>query len=312
MCWRFTSAAVMFISVRHKHIKMNKLILITFLLCFNFFSCNGQEESSSEVFLDYFPERRDGVTNERYRKGINSLTNTYEAIKKDSNTFVYADHVNIMDAYKALKEPKEKVLEQLRLAQEKDMMSTAEIFLMMMDRDYFIGYLTDVEYDSLHHKFTKVLASKKEVELDLQAYAKEGGYDFALVNLMAHLEKTDQTHRGSDSDFSKQPAIDAENIRIIDSLFNYHKTYIGKTLVGDDFKSVMWAVIQHSDLVHQEEYLPIVHQAVKNNDLPEAPLKMLIDRVYGKKYGYQIFGSQGHELASDEIISEVKKKYQLN
>lgn len=291
---------------------MKKLIVITFLLFFNFLSCNGQAASSAEMYLDYFPEQREGVTNEKYSKGIYFLTNTYKAIKKDGGTFVYADHFNLMTAYIILKEPKEKVFEQLRLAQEKDLQMTAELILKVVDRGNFTDYLTDVEYDSLHHKFTKVLASKKEVEIDLQAYAKEGGYDFALVNLMAHLKKTEPIQRGSDSDFSKQPAIDAENIRIVDSLFNYHKTYIGKTLVGDNFKSVMWAVIQHSDLVRQEEYLPIVHQAVKNNELPEAPLKMLIDRVYGKKYGYQIFGSQGHELASDEIITEVKKKYQLN
>lgn len=291
---------------------MKKLIVGIFLLFFNFLSCNGQEESSAEIYLDYFPEQREGVTDEKYRKGIYILTNTYNSVKKDSNTFVYADHLNLMTAYKALKEPNEKVLEQLRLAQEKDLLSTAEVFLRMMARDYFAGYLSDIEYDSLHQKFSKVLDSKEEVEIDLYAYAKEGGYDFPLVNLMAHLKKTDQKHRGFGSEFSKQASIDAENIRIVDSLYSNYKTYIGKSLVGDNFESVMWAVIQHSDLVHQEEYLPVVYQAVKNKELPETPLKMLIDRVYGNKYGYQIFGSQGYELASDEVILEVKKKYQLN
>ena len=42
------------------------------------------------------------------------------------------------------------------------------------------------------------------------------------------------------------------------------------------------------------------------------PLKMLIDRVYKQKYGYQIFGSQsGGELATDDIIKKVKSEYGL-
>jgi hypothetical protein len=39
---------------------------------------------------------------------------------------------------------------------------------------------------------------------------------------------------------------------------------------------------------------------------------MLIDRVYKKKHGYQIFGSQsGVALADDETIEKVKSKYNL-
>ena len=53
-------------------------------------------------------------------------------------------------------------------------------------------------------------------------------------------------------------------------------------------------------------------QAVNDNELQPTPLKMLIDRVWTRNYGLQIFGSQaGVELADDETIEEVKAKYDL-
>jgi hypothetical protein len=49
---------------------------------------------------------------------------------------------------------------------------------------------------------------------------------------------------------------------------------------------------------------------VKIGELPEVPLKMLIDRICMKKFGYQIFGSQsGGELADNSIIQVVKEEY---
>ena len=77
----------------------------------------------------------------------------------------------------------------------------------------------------------------------------------------------------------------------------------------------MWSVIQHSPLEDMERYLPIVANAVKKEDLPKAPLKMLIDRIHQLRFGYQIFGSQiinseeGVEIAPDGIREMVKRKY---
>ena len=275
------------------------------------FSCNSQLEKKITTELDYFPEQRTDVTDEKYRKWINSLKNTYEYIKADSGQLVYADHLNIATAFIKLKEPKQKVLDQFYLAQRKDLESTAEIFPMIYRSFKSVeGYLSEAEYDSLLAKFEKVMANKVEEVIDPVGYAEEGGYNTELVKLMASLAEKDQEYRMSD--MYKQQLIDQENIQTIDSLFEKHQSYIGRTLVGEKYKSTMWLVIQHSDLEHQEMYLPIVHQSVKDGELPPTALKMLIDRVYKKKYGYQIFGSQsGGELATDDIIEKVKSEYGL-
>jgi hypothetical protein len=60
------------------------------------------------------------------------------------------------------------------------------------------------------------------------------------------------------------------------------------------------------------EYLPIFQKAVEENELDVVPFKMLIDRFYGLKYGYQIFGTQsgfGFELADDKKRKEIELKY---
>ena len=52
-----------------------------------------------------------------------------------------------------------------------------------------------------------------------------------------------------------------------------------------------------------------------NKNLPDTPLKMLLDRFYGLKYGYQFFGTQqgfGFESSNEDEIRKIKKKYQLN
>ncbi len=194
------------------------------------------------------------------------------------------------------------------MAQQKNLESTAELFPMIYSSfEKVDGYLTESEYDSLLIKFEHIISIRPVEEMDSEVYAKEGAYNIELVKLMAKLLEKNQEFRMSDID--KQYLIDKENIRIIDSLFQVHEKYIGKSLVGKSFSSVMQIVIQHADLNHQEKYLPIVHQATKSGDLPLSSLKYLIDRIYNRKYGYQIFGTQMNVFLADDIT---KKKLKMN
>ncbi|WNB16788.1 hypothetical protein [Marivirga arenosa] len=287
-----------------------KYLFILFITGFNL-SCYSQNQKDILTEFDYFPDQRIEVSNQEYRKGTTILKNTYEQIKNDSGKMVYADHLNLATAFIKLKEPKEIVLNQWYLAQQEDLESTAEIFPMIYSSSESVaGYLSESEYDSLLKKFAKVLSNKEDVKIDPTEYASDNNFNIELVKLMAYLEEKDQEFRMSDMD--KQQLIDAENIKIIDSLYKVHGKYIGNSFVGDQYQHSMWAVIQHSDLEHQEKYLPVVQKGVSNGELPATPLKMLIDRVYKKKHGYQIFGSQsGGELADDATIEKVKQEYGL-
>lgn len=272
----------------------------------------GCAESNSvyQTEIDYFPDRRESLTDKQYQDLINVLKQTYDVVKKDSMRLYYIHHLNIAHIFARLGEPKERVTNELNLAIHKDIESTAELFIMAFKEPNDFN-LTVPEYDSLFAKFTKVMANKVEVKIDPVEYAIENNLDVALVKLMAYLKEKDQEFRPSD--MNMQQLIDEKNIQIIDSLFEIHKKYIGISLVGNKYKTSMWAVIQHADLEHQEKYLPVVHDGVMNGELPAAPLKMLIDRIYNKRIGYQIFGSQSNvSLASDEIIQQVKNTYNLD
>ncbi len=56
-------------------------------------------------------------------------------------------------------------------------------------------------------------------------------------------------------------------------------------------------------------------KAVTKKELDASPLKMLIDRYYGLKYGYQIFGTQsgfGFKLADDKRRKKIELKYGID
>lgn len=275
-----------------------------------FSACSGNAQEY-KTRIDYIPLKKEEVSSEQYRKAIYILEQTYTAIKKDSFEINYADHLNIAHAYAMLMEPKGMIFSELKLAQEKDLKSTAAVFILgVKSPNHF--RLTQSEYDSLEKKFKMIYEGSKEEEsqFNLDTYITEGGYEKKLVKSIALIEQKDQEHRTGDQDLAKQYKIDKENMVLIDSLYGQYKTYIGKSLVGDKFDHVMWLVVQHSDLATQERYLGVIHEAVISNELNSTPLKMLIDRIYSKKYGYQIFGSQaGVGLGNDKEIADVKLKY---
>ncbi len=68
--------------------------------------------------------------------------------------------------------------------------------------------------------------------------------------------------------------------------------WLGADVVGDQGNSTLFLVIQHSDQLTQEKYLPMMRDAVKNGRARGSSLALLEDRValgQGKK---QIYGSQ--------------------
>lgn len=62
-----------------------------------------------------------------------------------------------------------------------------------------------------------------------------------------------------------------------------------------------------------ERYLPVPKRAVDERQLAEAPLRMLIDRVYTAETGRQVFGSeQGVELLSPAERERICAEYGID
>ena len=172
----------------------------------------------------------------------------------------------------------------------------------------------DIRIPETFYSFLKNCTDQNEKDnFDLESYAKKNGLDLKLVNEIYKIQLADIKYRfDKPMDWSKQKPLDEQNQKRIDSLFSNYNAYIGKSLVGEKFESTMWAVIQHSNTEMMEKYLPIIQKAVQEKELDVTPLKMLIDRYYGPKYGYQVFGSQsgfGFKLADEKKKTEIERKF---
>lgn len=153
--------------------------------------------------------------------------------------------------------------------------------------------------------------SKVKEAFDLDEYCTEFKLDPRLVRQIAEIAERDVKYRTvSSNEFKeKQPALDQLNQAKIRDLAETYKGYIGKELGGPRYSYVMWSVIQHSSLEMMEEYFDALHSAFLEKQLSTGAFKMLVDRYYGLKYGYQVFGSQsgfGVEMADVETKNKIE------
>lgn len=297
---------------------MNYYILIQLL--FLNISCNTQNEFQfslehfEEEIIAYQPVQNSSLSKKDFDHGSFIIKETQKATKGNPKNFNRADYFNILSAFLTLKESKANI----KIAFEKFRQSEGSC-------EYFIEFEkiveTNTKYDLIRADYAEQLKKCQATALpkklvDLSEYSKEHHLNLALVKCMDHLNTLDQMHRtqASKKAAEQQKKLDLQNQAVVDSLYQIHQTYIGKSLVGASYESVMWAVIQHSNLDMMEKYLPVIHKAVQEKELSTGPLKMLLDRFYGLKYGYQIFGSQSgfnFKLADDKTRKEIEEKYDL-
>lgn len=144
-------------------------------------------------------------------------------------------------------------------------------------------------------------------------YAREQGLSLDLVLLLDRISVADQSFRSPTYDAERQTPIDRDNERLIDSLYRQHETYLGRSLVGQRYQTAMWLVIQHSRPETMERYLPVIAAAVQNGELPETPLRMLIDRTTTIRTGKQVFGSQvGVDLLPETDRLKIMRQYGIS
>lgn len=296
-----------------------KNTIFIFVILFNF-SIFSQTEYDKDSFKNEIFKlkivKRDGVSDKFFNKGKYIFG---EATRNDLKSA--ADYHNLAVSLSYLGEDKNLI----KYAIDKAFSLDSEAMFRLYE---FLKENNTVEYEkglkrfpSIKGRLLKLKEEKSLYEikdkdtLNIKSYCKNNGLDISLVQLINTIVKTDQKYRKKDyiKNLTKQNKIDSVNLFKIDSLYKRYDTYIGKSLVGDKFSYVMWLVIQHSNINKMEKYLPILLEAVKKKELKLTPLKMLIDRIYTIKFGYQIFGSQmGVDIAKESIRKEVIDKYNLN
>ena len=290
-----------------------KLVII--ILLFLSFSCVSQEQAFvkvnqlnfEEFVLELDPIKKSSLSDSRFNRGTSILKRTQKAIREDFNKFTVTDYWNITLAFALLDLPKEYINLSFEKGIEKNRNSICE-YLNISLKDSKNNF--NLLKEALGDKYVEFLNScdpiPAENEFDISKYVLQNNIDLNLVKLIDEIKIDDQKFR-SPYIHDKQKALDDQNLKLIDSLFDVHKQYVGKSLVGDKYDFVMWMVIQHSNIESMKKYLPIIQNAVKKGELHSTPFKMLIDRVYTIENGYQIFGSQG----GVEIITDAEERERI-
>jgi hypothetical protein len=266
------------------------------------------EEGFEQQVLDFSPHQRAEVSDKDFDFAVMIIEETKKAVKNDPDNFNLGDYWNILTAFYKLQEP----AADLELAFQK--MAAAE-----GSCEYILAFKDQTKVDDLlpelyqmHYDKCQATAPISEA-FEPEEYAQQNQLDLQLIQQIYKIHLADQQYRDDYKKHeSEQQALDQENQQQIEALFQQHQSYIGRSMVGEKLESVMWSVIQHSNLEMMERYLPVVHEAVIQQELDPIPLKMLIDRVYAQKFGYQIFGSQmGVDLAEKSIRDQVEQTYGL-
>lgn len=291
------------------------LLNVLMIMCL-IISCGKPQKSSTENRLGYLPEKTEDVTQENFDKYIDHLSEIYKKYNS-AEEMSFSDNVKILQSLTYLKAPKDKVLNQLSIIENIDMNKAATLIPMMFTKKSFENYFTPEEYDKLIEKYALITAIDKNTdkEFDLEKYAKDGGYDYGLVALMQKVldddSKSEGVYKRGENESPERIAVDQRNSYIMDSLYSSYGQYIGKSLVGDRYASIMGVVMIHSDKEHMEKYLPIIHEAVNKDEVNSNLLKGLIDVYYDVYHGYQVFGGRNAKLADEETRAKIKAKYGL-
>ncbi len=298
--------------------------LITFLwlvsLCF---TCCGQsgksqkdkDTSATESVLDMQLDKRDGVSQSDYEKGLMILSQVRDR-RDQGDTMISSDYWNMTIALLKLKENPNLISRHFNKAAELDAVTICTYCEYMENNAQetqaeFLSQIPDV-FNAFYPACKN--AKGQSESFDINKYITDNNLDKDLVKLIHAVNANDKKYRfDKETDWSQQTPLDKRNQEIVDSLYSVYGKYVGRSLVGGRYASVMWAVVQHSDLKMMEKYLPIVHKAVRDRELPTSgPLKMLVDRVHWIKYKNQIFGSQVDvPMADEETRNAVRKKYNL-
>lgn len=161
----------------------------------------------------------------------------------------------------------------------------------------------DSDLNSLHgnKQFEKILGNM-QAETD----KLEANYDKPLRDTLLAILDRDQKWRQQLKEVEKNHGHDSEEMQALWKTISYHdsinllkisaildeKGWVGPDKIGGQANQALFLVIQHSNLVTQQKYLPMMREAVKNKNASGSSLALLEDRVALGEGRKQVYGSQ--------------------
>ncbi len=144
---------------------------------------------------------------------------------------------------------------------------------------------------------TKVKENKDKAEANLNK---------PLVAQLDSIHDEDQTYRRQLDGIREKYGQQSKEMREHWKIINYKDSinlikvkaildkygWLGSDVVGGQGNSTLFLVIQHADLKTQENYLPMMREAVKTNKADASSLALLEDRILMRNGKKQLYGSQ--------------------
>jgi hypothetical protein len=257
----------------------------------------------------YIPSKPENITEQAYASGKQILISSYEQAK--NLPYVAADYWNFAVAYYKMGQSKDSVYAFLEKSSLTERASFCEIVNMYHEKKE--GINNTGMFQLIGDPYKLLVSGCETITsaplMSAEEYARQQNLSEALILQLHQLQQADQRYRTPKYIPGEQSKLDSINLIQAEQLLTQHG-YVGRSLAGQRYEHVLWMIIQHSNLNSQEKYLAMIHAAVQAGELSEAPLKMLLDRIYTQKTGKQIFGSQLNvPFADQSVIESVKERY---
>ncbi len=206
-------------------------------------SCDAQNtkqskfdnENFEQQFLAYNPEQKEGVSKKDFTEGVMIINNVKKGVKNNPKNFNVVDYLNILSAFSSLNESKKNI----KIAFNKFITSEGSCeYILYSERTFKNKSKYKRILDDYLVELSKCKSKPKpavEKEFDILEYCKTNYLDSTLVKKINRILIDDQKYRSESSSELQliQKELNKQNQKKINSLFKVHKSYIGKTLVGE-------------------------------------------------------------------------------
>jgi hypothetical protein len=124
-----------------------------------------------------------------------------------------------------------------------------------------------------------------------------------ILELMDRLARTDseKVAKKWQQASERQKELDSRNRQRLDEIvkqFGWPK----RSVFGEEASGVAFSVVQHAGLDYQKKYLPLIKEAVSQNEARQSDLAILEDRILTREGKKQIYGTQARLNPKTELM----------
>lgn len=184
------------------------------------------------------------------------------------------------------------------------------------DKDVFCQSYIKITNEMRLHEWASKNYGTYADQMDRMCDCVVNSYNKNLIVTLDSLRSRDQRYRGGHKISSrKQHELDSLNLITVRHIIDRYG-YPNRTIVGPEYESYAFYIIQHSNLEAMEEFLPLIRENTDKNLISRTLLPYLIDRIHMIKEEPQLYGTQSqydeeHNLKLYKLQNDINTTNQL-